>query len=300
MKMLSLPENHADQVRWLENAMLGPDFGRVIAELSAVFGNESLEVADAELHSIRTQGLSNLEPERFQHLLKSPTTLVKIQRDVIEFGGDYWNSVLPLDSQSGIIERARPTASPVVGTNVRPRQSWVSNGICAAVGALVTAAALTIMFFGNSDQLRQPLVLAENSTAAAETKIESSSWGFEKFANSDMVDAQDVDRDEYFENIASAAEAWSNKRPATQAALAKRLGEFRMGCSAILLADHPLPAEDKQWLKDRCQQWAAAIDNHLAELEGGMSVQDVTERVDATVTKISAAIKGRSATSSKG
>lgn len=297
MKMLDLPENHSDQVRWLERAMMGPGFDRVIAELSAVFGNQSLELSDAEEQSILGRGLSELTPGRFRTLLKSPTTLVKLQRTVIEFGGDYWNSITPSDSQTAILEAARPAAPPSTLRRDRPKQSWVSNGISAAVGALVTAAALMILLAASRGQQNVPAGLAENSTPNAEVNVEPSSWGFEKFANSAMASATDVDREDYFANIASAAEAWSNKRPATPAALAKRLGEFRMGCSALLLADHPLPVDDKQWLKDRCQKWATAIENHLAELEGGMSVEEVTQRVDATVTKIAAAIKGRSATS---
>ena len=306
MNVLDLPESHLDQVRWLESAMMGPDSNRVIAELSAVFGNASLALSDGEKQAVLESGLGELSPERFKQLLKSATTLRALQQDVIEFGGDYWNSITPHPSQAEIIRRAQPVVQSVrqtptssrsaTSTTRRSSQVWASTFTGAAVGSLVTAAALLVMLSANNNQLNnpsnQPIDVAVNPATAV-----SEGWGFEKFANSDNVNATDVDRKEYLEKIAVAAEAWSNQRPATPTALAKRLGEFRMGCSAIILADHPLPAKDQVWLKERCGQWAAAIENHLVELEDGMSVEEVTSRVDATVTKIAAAIKGRAATS---
>lgn len=305
MKMLSLPEHHSDQVRWLESAVMGPDFDRVIAELSAVFGGESFDLTDSEKEAINESGFSKISPDRFKQLLKSPTALVQLQREVIEFGGDHWNTVMPSDSQSAVIERARPVSLSRAKGNGRRSQSWANNAAWAAIGALAAAAAVMIILSGKNDLVDQPVTVAvnpapeESITNSPSNKqiTDSQTWGFEKFANSDLVTASEVDRKEYLDKIASAAQAWSKKRPATPAALAKRLGEFRMGCSAIMLADHPLPAADQRWLKDRCKQWAAAIENHLQELEGGMSVEEVTTRVDATVTKIAAAIKGRSATS---
>ena len=311
MNILDLPESHNEQVDWLERAMLGSDCNRVIAELSAVFGNASLDLTEAERQAVLESGLRELTPERFRQLLKAPTTLRALQQDVIEFGGDHWNSIALHPSQADIIQRAQPVMQSVqqtptssTSTNRRSSQIWASTFTGAAVGSLVTAAALLVMLSANNNQqdnqTNQSVEVAVNSSTD-----NSEGWGFEKFANSDDVSddvsgnvkATDVDRKNYLEKIAVAAEAWSNKRPDTPAALAKRLGEFRMGCSAIILANHPLPAADQDWLKDRCTKWASAIENHLAELEGGMSVQEVTSRVDATVTKIAAAIKGRAATS---
>lgn len=301
MKVLELPDSHAEQVSWLEKAIMGSDGNRVIAELSAVFGDASFDLSDEEKKAVYDRGLGGLLPDRFKKLLQAPSALATLQRDVIEFGGDYWNTIDRHDLQSAIIERARPTSSPQLKKTThdasRPSPSWASNVAWAALGSLATAAALLIIFSEKTNPPNQPVAVIVNPGDKIESIGDSDAWGFAKFARSDIVTSTNVQRANYFDKIATAAEAWSKQRPETPAALAKRLGEFRMGCSALLLADHPLPPEDQQWLKQRCGQWASAIENHLAELENGMSVQEVTARVDVTVTKIAAAIKGRAATS---
>ena len=128
-----------------------------------------------------------------------------------------------------------------------------------------------------------------------------SGWGFEKFASqvaSDEATLQPpLDRKAYLMQLAEAADAWTNKRPESTTELVKRLGQFRMGCSAILIADHgPLPASDRAWLRERCRSWASALDRHLAAAESMSDPVAVRGQVDATVAKIAEALRGRAET----
>jgi hypothetical protein len=122
---------------------------------------------------------------------------------------------------------------------------------------------------------------------------DGSAWGFEKFAAA----APTVGRAEYLRRLAAAAREWSAKRPADALGLARRIGEFRRGCTEVILAAHPaLPPEDRTWLKDRCRQWAAALDRHLAAVEAGGDPAAVRAEVDDTATRIAAALLGRADT----
>ena len=68
--------------------------------------------------------------------------------------------------------------------------------------------------------------------------------------------------------LPSAASDWFKKRPEEPAAVAKRITEFRQGCSMLILAKHaPLSPEDRQWLVERCRLWARKLDDHLVALE---------------------------------
>jgi hypothetical protein len=86
------------------------------------------------------------------------------------------------------------------------------------------------------------------------------------------------------------------RRPKAEDAvsLAKRIGEFRQGCSVLLLAEHkPLPEAERVWLVNRCKTWAAKLDKHLTELEAGKDVLTVRAEMDETVKQIAAALQSR-------
>src|SRR5262249_34894607 len=65
----------------------------------------------------------------------------------------------------------------------------------------------------------------------------------------------------YLNRRAEVAGEWFNGRPEEPAALAKRIEEFRQGCSVLIFAAHqPLPAADRQWLVEACRGWAGKLD----------------------------------------
>ncbi|MGB7325651.1 MAG: hypothetical protein WBD31_12325 [Rubripirellula sp.] len=317
MRSLAIPETRQKQITWLESEMLGTQLHRVAIELASLrnlqtyHGDASDQMSfDADtLVRLRDQGLVALSDVQFTSLLTHPRRLNIIQQDVLVNGGPYWSTVDPphdlnLETRIdriGAFLREGCDEPPLI-TPVHSRSDWRSNLGWSTLASLATAACLLIVFAN----MREPTETAQTPKPVAESKVAvastiPTSWGFEKFASDIRVDEVNLqpplDRAAYLRELASAAESWSKKRPETSADLASRIGQFRMGCSAILLADHkPLPDSDRAWLRQRCESWASALDRHLAAIESGRPVIEVRDAVDSTVIKIAAALIGRAET----
>src|SRR5207247_1871657 len=108
-------------------------------------------------------------------------------------------------------------------------------------------------------------------------KVVASSWGWSKpDALPTGVAAAD-----YMTKLAEAADEWFKQRPGDSRELAKRIGEFRQGCSQLLLAEHKsLPLDERVWLINRCKTWATKLDQHLADVEAGRPVAQVLDQTD--------------------
>ncbi len=101
-------------------------------------------------------------------------------------------------------------------------------------------------------------------------------------------------RDAYLARLADEAEGWFARRPEDPIALARRIAEFRQGCSTLILADHPALSEaDHGWLVERCRAWASKLDAHLADVEARKDPTTVRAEVDQTVRKLIAALRER-------
>ena len=312
MRALEIPETREEQIAWLEAEIVGTELAALATELQAVHGpsNSESQLDDQTLSSVRQRGLDALSPEQFGALLRDPDQLLTLQSDVLENGGAYWSAVDPptdLQVPNAIhvgLESTEPSVSPVPLN----RGSATSKLLWATIGSLATAAALLLFAnpFGGgagSELVKVGPGKSEPTTTVtvSEESATSADWGFAAFARELKSSEQNLDppfsRESYLRELADSAEAWANRRPDSPAALAKRIGEFRMGCSAILLADHgPLPEADRTWLRERCRRWASALDRHLADVEKGTSVEQVRRDVDSTVTKIAAALQGRADT----
>jgi hypothetical protein len=105
---------------------------------------------------------------------------------------------------------------------------------------------------------------------------------------------QDLPRNAYLNHLADAAHAWFNQRPDDPVALAKRIAEFRQGCSVLIQSPHrPLPADDRAWLVDKCRAWAAKLDAHLAAIQSGQDALKVRGEADETINRLIAALRER-------
>lgn len=311
---MEFPESRSDQVAWLESQMVGTELVAIATELQAVHGNTdsttwSIDSWPTEtIAAVRAEGLQKLNDHEFSELLKHPLRLITVQRDVLENGGPYWDRVSAPEGVdvaiSAIGETLRRTVDGTANTPptvTTPTTSKWSKLTWAGIGALATAAALLLTTNLGRPDPDQPIAKVEPVQQVPDTTVAATGWGLEAFANRIADDGAlaSADRETYLRELATAAEAWSKKKPDTAQALARRIGEFRMGCSAILMANHrPLNDDDKDWLRTRCQSWARALDGHLAAIEAGRPVEDVRADVDSTVTKISAALIGRAETPS--
>jgi hypothetical protein len=280
------------------------------------------------------RGLGTLPPGKLGELLRRPDWLLELHRLVLTDGGPYWDAVARSPELEERVERSRRALANRFDPRAEParRSRWWTMTVLPAVAAsLATAAAVLLVVHGldTEPSAGKAVAVAPTPEAApapaakgfrkteppgsppAPSKMspkgvepplpapaalatsEGPTWGFEKFA----AVKPGVGREEYLRQLAAAAKEWSAKRPTDAAGLAKRIGEFRRGCSEILLAEHtPLPPADRAWLKDRCRQWAAALDKHLTALEAGGDAAAVRAEVDDTATKIAAALLGRADT----
>lgn len=333
IRALEIPTEHADRLLWLERELVGPDLTCLVTELSALATGAN-PAADATMliddPRVLEKGLDWMSPEELEALIGQPDSLITLQRRVLAEGSAYWYRVAPPTDmwKSASIERTRAAIGRVADpdTLVQPvtdlsagRNRQVAS---AFVAALATAAVmlLTVDAWRPGRDPLQGQRLAANAPAppaepggvaspVEETPAEVAmnppegfpAWGFGQFVAGVREDEQQLappaNRSSYLEGLAQAAEAWSNKRPDTRRDLVRRLGEFRMGCSSLLIADHtPLPEADRDWLRDRCRSWASAIDRHLASAESEEEMLRVRDRVDATVVKVAEALRARAET----
>lgn len=290
-----IPDDPARLSRWLEEQLVGLDLIELVAELSAVHGTSvpaSLrEVLDGRREDVLSRGLAALPPETLRLFLLQPRLLLELQDLVLMEGGPYWDELGRLspafrDQLARGRDRLRAflegedceEVSERGVLALRPATAWYRR---PWVVSLATAAAV-LAGVGAYQWSRPP---AEVSLATAPT-----GWGWTR---PDALPA-DVPAEVYLTRLADAAEEWFKKRPDDPVALAARIAEFRQGCSVLLLAKHePLPAEDRQWLLDRCRLWARKLHNHLVAVEVGRDPGEVRAEADETVHQLIAALRER-------
>ncbi len=262
--VLSMPDNPVAVPGWLDRQLVGPHLDQLVAELEVVHGTGEATDLIAVLGNSRAvllaKGFAHVPQRVLSALLTSPALLLELQADVFEFGGPYWQR---------LTTGAEPTAVPH-----RPARSlrWLSY---VGVSMATAAAVLVAVFLGGG--FRTP------PTAQA-----SSGWGFAK--------VKDLPRDggpkRVFSTLAEFADEWEKKQPDDAAGMARRLHEFREGCTALQLADDlPLSVADTLWLKGRCAEWSAEIDAHLRTLERSRDVPAVSTAATATSRRIAAELR---------
>ncbi|HEV3386103.1 MAG TPA: hypothetical protein VG097_14885 [Gemmata sp.] len=289
---MTIPDDPARLADWLEAQLVGQNLGKLVAELRAVHGDQpTTQSLNAILGNNATtvleSGLGILPHSVLQELLRNPSLLLELQEQVLMEGGPYW-SELPMSEEFGESlergwERLRREVVPQLAVPAPPialptRQAGLLRKLLPyAVTSLATAAAILVAFhFVPINQ--------QQDTAKA--------WGWQK------PDAfpTNLDRVAYLNRLADEADEWFNKRPDNVAAAAKRISEFREGCTALLLAEHsPLTPADRIWLKERCQKWSQALDSTLAKLEENRDVVVALGAADETAKKLSRAIRDRAA-----
>ncbi len=280
---LDIPETQRELVAWLESHLLGMQLGDLVSELQAVHGTRSggpsLEQAcGGKLANVLQYGLGTLEVDRLRQLLQHPRLLLSLQDEIVQHGGEHWmqrplrrEEEVALASQWKLLESVM---SPTVVAAAPPatQRGWFGRAAIAAV--LSAAATLTIAF-----SLRDRLVPAP-----------AAGWGWEKPG----ALAIKLPPREYLNHLADAAQDWFKKRPENAPDLARRVAQFRQGCSTLILAEHQaLAPADRDWLRERCRAWATKLDAHLAAIEAGEDIAAVRAAADETVNKLIKAIRER-------
>lgn len=284
---ITVPDDPARLAGWLEEHLVGPDLGALVAELTAVHQPAGATPSLADVlgaATVQERGLAALPADRLRKLLTHPRLLLELQELLLTSESAYWENALaqaaPLEDlvQRGR-QRCRPAAAPGTLTlpePERPRQSWYRQSWFAS---LVTAAAVLLAVAGYQHFAVQP--------AAVQT-----AWGW----NKPGALREDGPASAYLDRLAAGADEWFDKTPENPTDLARRLGELRTGCAQLIVARHqPLSAADRLWLVDSCRRWAAQFDKQMAGLESGQSVQEVRAQTDATVSSMTKALRQRAA-----
>lgn len=303
MNLLSLdiPDEVSALPQWLEAHLIGHELGQLAAELSAVAGparerSRLDDILGGHRQQVLEEGLRVLPPAVLQRLLQQPELLLELQEAILLEGGDYWNTRTPASAElrsrllrhwAGIEQKlTRQTgnttqlAEPAPPATRRAPNVVISCVLTAlATAALLLIAASATGLFTSSDP---PPVAAK------------SGWGW----MAEDALPQNLAADEYFDRLAKGADAWFNKRPADEQALAQRIAEFRQGCSLLIFAKHaPLSDKDRTWLVNECRQWALQLDSSLAALEAGdKDAAAVQSEVDLLISDMRKELESRAET----
>jgi hypothetical protein len=290
---MTIPDEPAAQAAWLEKHLVGLDLHALVAELTAVHGNESpggslREVLGPRLGTVLENGLRGLPRDTLRALLRRPALLLELQDAVLTEGGPYWDAVPPATPEvDALVSRGAMRLSQLSGPIATPakpiQRAWYLEPWF--VSASTAAAVLIAVFLVGRT--------TKPDDAGGQVAQNRPAWGW---AKPDALPAE-APPTEYLKTLASAADEWFKKTPADAPALAQRLGEFRQGCSTLLLAEHkPLAPADRAWLKERCQAWAVKINKQLADLESGKPVPEVQQAADDMVRQIATALRTRAET----
>jgi hypothetical protein len=317
LHLFNIPEDDAILPGWLEAQLAGPYLGELVAELevlqeadqsfrtrSQASGSRDDQERTLEslfgnrLPQVGQRGLTNVPAAVLRRLFRNPRLLLELQHHVLTEGSSYWDQKLEeseeltesasagwtrLTQEPDTNSPARPSIRPSVRPQSSDRATTAGTPMRWYFSGFATAAAIAAGVFLVQDRFPGRPPLGQQPVAA-------SGWGWSKPG----ALPSGVTRDRYLNALADAAHQWRNKRPDTPQELAKRINEFRQGCSTLILADHkPLPPPDQKWLVDKCGQWAKKLDNHLADLEGGKSPPVVRDAVDQTVDKLEKALRDR-------
>ncbi len=285
LALAAIPDDPDRLPGWLEQRVVGGELRALVADLVAVHGagppaDSVRDRLGAHLQTVLAGGLTALagplRREFARHLLLRPYHLLELQEIVLLEGGAYWDAV-PRPTE--LLVRVARTKAALAETLAEPagapappkvRHRWPAWVAVAATAALVCVATAATTRFLAPPPAREP------------------AWGW---ARAGGIPA-DTDRANYLDGLAAGADEWFDERPADAAALARRLSEFRRGCSALLLAPHaPLAPDARDELRQKCRGWAAKFDEYLAAVEAGRDPAAVRAEADDAVRKLADALR---------
>lgn len=307
MKLLALeiPDDTTALAGWLQSHLIGLELAPLVAELEAVHGpvREVLtleQLLGSRREAVLARGLEALPAERLRLLLVHPRLLLDLQESILISGGPFWGELAASEAmgseQGTVLERTWKkvetslTLVPEHGVSGRTKAApspprllrFPGRGLVSLAAAAMVLVAVFIAGRWSREGILQP--------PSPSAPVVSNGWGWSR------PDAlpQNASPRAYFTHLADAAHEWFNKRPDDSLALARRIAEFRQGCSRLILSQHqPLSAGDRTWLVEKCRAWAAKLDTHLAAVEAGQDPLKVRAEADETINKLIAALRDR-------
>lgn len=275
---LTIPDEHEAVPGWLERELVGANLPQLVAELGAVHdaGGRTADLAAVlgrDRAALLDGGLNAVPRRILRALLTTPSLLPELQSLVFESGGPHWDGVI---ADTDLPRRAEAVSAGVRAKLTAAEPSRGRGWRWAERAAWVTAMAAAVLVA---------------VTASAPDTSSSAGWGFAKIAEL----PRNADAKAVYAKLADLSDEWNRKPTDDRLALAKRLTEFRLGCSALQAADLPLSASESRWVKGRCAEWASRIDGHLRDLDATGDVPAVRAAANATVAAIARELRERNA-----
>jgi hypothetical protein len=293
---LEIPDKPSELAAWLDRQIVGDNLAALVAELGAIHRNppgagaEAIkDVLGTHRAAVLNEGLAALPHDRLKALLVHPRRLLELQELAIFAGGNYWRTLRPetpaelrqVDQDWKKLDaflKSGTTDAPILKVVPRPvafhRRPWV---VSLATAAAVLAAVVAY------ERQRGPTVVG---TVAGD-------WGWCRPG----ALPTDVTRAQYLDRLADEANEWFRVRPIDPASLARRILQFRQGCTILIFARHaPLSNEDREWLVTQCRDWASRLDKHLTDVEGGQTLAQGRDAVDRTIREVVNALRQRAKT----
>lgn len=287
---LEMPDDAVQRSEWLEQQLVGLRLGELVEQLAVLLDVKSesdpslVEICGDRLGDLVAQGLSVLSADQIQQLICHPQRLLELQEKVLTEGGDYWSRVPLTEEHTKLVQSHWQSLAPqLVDAGFAP-QTKVAEG--STIRPLPPARWLRV-----SLSLVAAMLLISVGWWFMDPP--GPKWGWDRpGALAIKVPAKD-----YLIHLADAAEEWTNQRPATEAELDLRLGEFIHGCRTLIAAKHPqLSKDDRIWLQGKCIDWAAKLERSRYELRSGkQSVDQALKAADTTIENLVAALRKKAA-----
>jgi hypothetical protein len=312
----TIPDDPAALPGWLERRLVAPDFARFVAELAAAHPERGRARLPARqllgdwYRKALSDGLAAVPTGVLQQLLRHPHCLLELQEAVLTEGGPYWDDVAErADELTPAVDRGRaaleamfdatppranpererrggrtttPLAEPAnAAESRRPPRSYFT---WAVVSSALAACLLVAVGY---------LTIGGDKPGGGTTEVAAVNWGWAKPGG---IPNDAPKPAEYLDGLANTAQEWFNKRPEDAAGVAKRINEFRTGCSQLIFATHtPLDPKDRDWLVEKCRLWAKKLDDHLTALENGADPLKVRTDADNTIRNLQKALREKAA-----
>ena len=278
-----IPDDPGQLSSWLEGHLQGLDLAQLVANCRRCMGQARATDGDLDhllgdrKNAILSDGLRALPPEKLRRFLVQPRLLLDLQDLVLSEGGPYWNAI-PANAehnthvlhgaerlQAFLTAEAGPSRSLPLQRQRWYRQPWFVS--------LATAASLVAAFF-LFEQLRRR---SSDSSERPPPELASAAWGWNK---PDTL-AADASRADYLNRLADRAGEWFEQRPTESADVARRIQQFRSGCTRLIFAEHrPLSPAEKEELIENCRIWGRKLDKQVAALESGQNPLEVRKETD--------------------
>jgi len=280
--LTTIPEQAADWPKWLDQQLMELRLSDLVDELNLINPPDnrsavSLDqvITDSQREQVLQSGTAALSLEQFRVLLGHPETLLDLQEQVLEFGGDYWNQFPPstevqhlstavFDKLNLPPNEAQPLeSSPSVAAPVdsnpstrRSRLTW----IVATIAAALLAVTVYQLQPGPANGLGNPALLTANAESAQE----------------------------WFDAVAEAGQEWSTQDLQNSSELLTAIQETSEACGQLIANPNPVlnPAE-RAWFVQKCQNWKTKLDDTYAALSSGdLSYADAKTQADGIMTKL--------------